>query len=173
MTDFLRKDEIDNYTGDVQEGIQLHRVIDNYTDEHPASLELRAMLRPRHGKYAPVVVDLIWDYYLSVNWKDYAGSSLEDFAHTIYDILLDRRLELPSKLNMRLDEMIANDFLRSYSSKVRMLSSLRWMDRRAKFNSNFESAVLDVEENEEKIQELFTSFFPEMIRHVEQSCSCL
>ncbi|NNE27071.1 MAG: DUF479 domain-containing protein [Saprospiraceae bacterium] len=173
MTDFLRRDEINNYSGEIMEGIHLHRVIDSYTDTHPASLALRAMLRPRHAKYAPVVVDLIWDHYLSINWDDYAGSSLNDFAQLIYEILLDRRSELPVKLNMRLDEMIANDFLMAYSNENRMLSSLRWMDRRARFNSNFESALLDVRENRDKIQVLFNAFFPDIIKHVEQSCACL
>ena len=105
MTDFLKKKEEANYSGKVLEGIHLHRSIDTFTDAHPASLELRALLRPRHGKYAPVVVDLIWDYFLCLNWDKFSGTTLTDFNKDMYEILLKRKDELPEKLNKRIDKI--------------------------------------------------------------------
>jgi len=172
MTDFLKKSEEENYSGRVLAGIELHRKIDDYTDKHPASLELRALLRKRHGKYAPVVVDLVWDYFLSINWSQYSGSALADFNNEMYAILSKRKEELPAKLKSKIDNMINHDFLMSYANKDYMLKSLTWMDQRVKFKSAFTETILDIEENYEQIDQLFGQFFPELIAYSESFCNC-
>lgn len=172
MTDFMKKSEEVNYSGRVLEGINLHRAIDTFTDTHPASLELRALLRPRHGKYASVVVDLIWDYYLSRDWEAYSGRSLVDFNKDIYSILLKRKEELPIKLKEKIDVMVQKDFLMAYASKENMLHSLKWMDKRVNFKSAFHEAILDVEENDVLITDLFRVFFPDLIAHAALHCAC-
>lgn len=165
MTDFLRKKEEANYKGRVLEGIQLHRAIDTFTDQHPASLELRASLRNRHGKYASVVVDLIWDYFLSKNWSLYSDESLAAFNKRMYEILLRRQAELPAKLQRRIEGMVKGDFLMAYANKTNMQRSLEWMDRRVNFPSSFGDAVLDLEENVHYYEQLFSRFFPELVDH--------
>jgi len=172
MTDFLKKKEEAHYSGRVLDGINLHRQIDSFTDKHPASLQLRALLRPRHGKYASVVVDLIWDYYLSTNWKDYSGASLTNFNKEMYAILSKRKNEFPEKLKAKIDKMIENNFLMAYANKENMAVSLQWMDGRVKFKSAFSEALLDIEENDEIISQLFKSFFPDLIAHSETFCNC-
>ena len=172
ITDFINKGEESKYSGEILEGIQLHRAIDSFTDKHPASLALRKLLRPRHGKYAPVVVDLIWDYFLSINWKLYSGASFELFCDNIYDILSRRKDKLPVKLSQKIDRMIEAEFLKSYADKKRMHQSLTWMDKRAKFKSDFTIAIKDIEENEAVIQKLFNQFFPELIEFVDLHCEC-
>jgi acyl carrier protein phosphodiesterase len=165
MTDFLRKKEEANYTGRVLQGIQLHRVIDTFTDQHSASLELRASLRKRHGKYASVVVDLIWDYFLSKNWSEYSDEPLPTFNERMYEILLRRQAELPSRLQSRIERMVKGDFLMSYANKANMQRSLEWMDNRVNFPSSFQEATLDLEENESYFEQLFSRFFPELVDH--------
>ncbi len=172
MTDFLKKKEEANYTGRVLEGIELHRQIDSYTDSHPASLELRKILRKRHGKYAPVVVDLVWDYFLSINWSDYSGSKLPDFNKTVYEVLIRRKKELPQKLNERIDKMVQSDFLMAYATQANMLKSLEWMDRRVNFKSAFVDTLKDIEESRDEIEQLFKVFFPDVIAHTDGFCNC-
>jgi len=156
ITDFTNKKEADSYIGGIQKGIILHRKIDAYTDKHEASLELRAMLRPRHGKYASVVVDLVWDYFLCQNWSRYSGETLDEFVNTLYPVL----------------SMIEDDFLLAYKNENRMLRSLEWMDNRVKYPSNFIGAINDIKENKAEIQLLFLRFFQDLIDYVDSECGC-
>jgi len=172
ITDFMRKKEEPLYNGRVLEGILLHRQIDNYTDRHPASLKLRKMLRPRHGKYASVVVDLVWDYMLGKNWSHYTSASKDDFVRPIYKVLLKRKEELPASFKSKIDNMVEADFLLSYSTEDRMRSSLEYMDRRVKFPSDFVGAILDIRENLDAIDQLFSEFFPDLIAFVDSYCEC-
>lgn len=172
ITDFMSKKEESNYSDKVLEGIHLHRQIDTYTDKHPASLELKGLLRKRHGKYASVVVDLVWDHFLCLNWDHFSGSPISDFCQEIYPILLKRKSELPPKFSNKIESMVANNFLMSYATDRGMLKSLQWMDNRVNFKSNFVGAISDVEENREVIQGLFMAFFPDLIAFVEGECGC-
>ncbi len=172
ITDFTNKRQADAYTGEIQKGIELHRKIDNYTDKHSASLELRSLLRKRHGKYASVVVDLVWDYFLCQNWSLYSGATLRDFADSIYPIVLKNKDSLPNNLKGRINNMISDDFLLAYKNKDRMLRSLQWMDNRVKYPSNFVGAINDIEENEDLTQTLFITFFQDLVNYVEIECGC-
>ena len=172
ITDFMRKKEEQNYHGRVLEGIRLHRKIDNYTDSHEASLLLRKLLRTRHGKYASVVVDLVWDYMLCLHWSDYSGTPLDVFIAPIYEMLIRRKKELPLAFRTKIDSMVDSDFLLSYQSKSKMRSSLEWMDRHVNFPSDFVGAIHDVEENFDYIERLFRRFFPDLIAFVDSHCDC-
>ena len=172
ITDFITKKDEELYSDRIKVGITLHRAIDSFTDTHPASLQLRRLLRPRHKKYAPVVVDLVWDYFLSAKWSDYSENSLEVFNAEIYDILSRRLTDLPTGLRSRLKQMITDDFLMAYATESRVRKSLQWMDNRVKFESAFHLMPIDIKENFELISHLFDQFFPELIAHSEVYCGC-
>lgn len=64
IADSLTKSEDSNYQDDVLKGIKLHRAIDSLTDKHTSVRNAVELLRSNHGKYAPVVTDLLWDHIL-------------------------------------------------------------------------------------------------------------
>lgn len=172
ITDFISKKQSDTYSGDVKLGIELHRKIDAFTDTHEASLELRKMLRANHGKYAPVVVDLVWDYYLCLNWSLYSGNALPIFTSDIYKIINKNKALLPPKLESKIDGMIADDFLLAYADEKRMRRSLQWMDNRVKYPSKFYAMADDIKMNHDHFNALFKNFFPDLIAYVDLHCEC-
>ncbi|MGA0233395.1 MAG: ACP phosphodiesterase [Saprospiraceae bacterium] len=167
ITDFLTPRDARNYNGAISRGIQLHRRIDAFTDDHPLSRELALMLRERHGKYASVVVDLVWDYYLSSTWRKHSDITLERFTSETYTTLQRIRHEFPRRLRARFDEMIANDFLNAYKGLSRARQSLKWVDRRARFESNFEAAIEDIEKNDRLFESMFHVFFQDIKNYVK------
>jgi len=56
IADAVRPKEVKNYSGKIREGIFLHRAIDSYADQHTYVREAIAILRPKHGKYASVII---------------------------------------------------------------------------------------------------------------------
>ncbi|MFZ1750390.1 MAG: hypothetical protein WAU01_09370, partial [Saprospiraceae bacterium] len=61
MADFIPKSFIDHLTPSVRLGIDLHRQIDSFTDQHPEVKASVMIFRPTQRKYAPVVVDIVFD----------------------------------------------------------------------------------------------------------------
>ena len=172
ITDFIRKKDEDRYEGDIRLGIRLHREIDRFTDDHPISREMRSILRTRHNKYAPVMVDLLCDYYLSKNWSHFSGQTLRAFADQSYETFHKYEPIFPDVLRSRFPGMYKADFLLAYSDIHRTERSLIWMDDRAKFPSRFKDGIIDIRENDERFNDLFLELFPDVIGHSEMICDC-
>ena len=68
--DFYKGPLRDDLPEAVARGVQLHRAIDAYTDQHPALKELRAELPPHLRRFAGIVIDLSFDHFLSGTDRD-------------------------------------------------------------------------------------------------------
>jgi len=156
----------------ITKGIELHKKIDSSTDNHPRVKEAVLMLREKHGKYAPVVTDIIWDYYLANNWSLFANESLEDFTIRTYNIFRKYKSQMPARMSKNIDSMIAEDFLLRYRTLEGLKISFAYMDRRTKFPSNFVGAIDDIEEHHETFNTLFKAFFPDLIALADMECNC-
>ncbi len=167
IADFIRNKEVDNYSLDVQKGIQLHRNIDHYTDNHTEVRKGTERLRPHHRKYSPVVIDLFYDHLLVKNWERYTDEGLDDFCNRMYKILNDRMGVMPTRLARRLPLMIEDNWLTKYGTEEGMLFVLKKMDQRTKFPSDFAAGVAHLKDGFENFNAEFNTFFPEVIDYVD------
>ncbi len=172
MADFCRNKDLEKLSPELMEGINLHKAIDSFTDSHPMWLRSTERFYKRHGKYASVLTDMIYDVFLIRNWARYSGEELGAFTANIYTILPKYKTSMPSKLLSKIDRMIADDFLMKYTTRQGLQESLNYMDRRTKFPSRFTDALLDLDEYEEQLNDEFNAFFPELIAMVDSKCEC-
>ncbi|MFT4760631.1 MAG: acyl carrier protein phosphodiesterase [Paraglaciecola sp.] len=168
IADFIRNREVPNYSEGVQKGIHLHRKIDYYTDNHLVVRKGTHRLRANHGKYAPVVLDVLFDYLLANNWEKYSDEPITDYTKKVYAILTKNRDILPAKIGARLPEMIADNWLIKYGWD----DGLRYVFERMKtrvsqpllLNNSVESLKADYDLFEAE----FNEFFPEVIAYVNK-----
>lgn len=172
IADYIRNKEVINYSDEVQAGILLHRKIDSFTDTHSVVRQGTRRLRKYHGKYAPVILDILYDYILVRNWSLYSGQPLEDFTSYVYGILWNRMEKLPAKLQTRLPNMINDNWLIKYGTEAGLLFVFEKMDERTKFPSDFKSAIQHFKMDYHLYEEEFKQFFPKIIQYVEQECIC-
>ncbi len=172
ITDLIRKKDEQAYNKGIQKGINLHRKIDSYIDKHPLVLDALHFLYPTQGKYAPVVMDILWDYYLSINWEKYNGDPLSKFTNSVYIILEKNYNVLQEKVKLRFENMIAYDFLNSCNSREALRSTFSHLQKRTKFNANFDKVDSILDMHHEQLNKSFMRMFPEMINFVELNCDC-
>ncbi len=167
IADSIQNREVRNYPAEIQEGIILHRKIDSFTDNHPSVKKGTLRLQPHHHKYAPVVIDILYDYILANNWERYCKESLEVFANNTYTILTKRINQIPEKLKKYLPGMIRGNWLQSYKTIKGLLFTLQKMDERASFPSKFTEAVGHLQLDYELFEGEFNDFFPELISFIK------
>ncbi len=164
IADFINNKQVAFYASEVQKGIALHRLIDTYTDQHPIVRQGTERLRPSQGKYAPVVIDILYDHLLAVNWERYSTITLEEFAQKQY-VLLEENLEiLPKKLQKNLPKMISGNWLVGYGHEKGIRYTLERMDERTKFPSSFVTAFDTLQEFFDLFEKEFNTFYPELIQ---------
>ncbi|MBK8492133.1 MAG: DUF479 domain-containing protein [Saprospirales bacterium] len=167
LGDFLRHSEAQALPPSIQEGIRLHRKIDTYTDSHPSVKEGTARIRTFHGKYAPVVVDMFYDYLLSAHWKEYHELPLPQFSRSVYGILESHLPIMPSRLQERVPRMIAGDWLTSYSTPDGMVYAFDRIKYRASKPEWFENAFQNLINNWDPFVADFSNFFPDLVQYVK------
>lgn len=115
LADVLTRDEAASVADpEVRAGMALHRRIDLLTDGHPSVLRARSRLPQGVRRYAGIVLDVAWDHFLSVDFRNLAGRDLEVFVHEVHDGLRRRRDGLRGEVAEVLDRMVRESWLTCY-----------------------------------------------------------
>lgn len=64
----------------LERSIRLHRRVDAVTDAHPLVAAVRSRFAPGARRYAGIVLDLVYDHALALDWPRYASEPLAEFA---------------------------------------------------------------------------------------------
>tara|TARA_R110002096_G_scaffold276109_1_gene469836 strand:- start:45410 stop:46000 length:591 start_codon:yes stop_codon:yes gene_type:complete len=166
IADSVKSSEWKNFKPQVVKGIKIHHKIDEFTDQHPVVLRTKMKLREKHGKYSPVIGDIVYDHFLAKNFSDYSKQSLFDFSQKSYSLFRKRWDELPVQIQHMLKYMEAGNWLYNYRSKEGLNSALSGMGRRASFSNKMHQATEDVFENYESFKSDFVEFFPELQNYI-------
>jgi len=171
LADFLRKAEQDRLQAPYQPGIILHYAIDKFTDQHPRVQHSVHLLRDRHSKYAPVILDVLFDYVLAQNWSTFSTESLPVFTQRMYRIL-ERHLEImPTHMQQRVPNMIHHNWLLSYTTLNGLEYTFDLMKKRVSKPAFFTAIIASLEQSYLVLEEDFLSFFPDMQAYARKVCT--
>lgn len=168
LGDFLSNRELLRYPERIRQGVRLHRQIDSFTDTHPLVLKGARRLYPYHHKYAPVVIDVFYDYLLAHNWSAYAEEPLPAFTQRVYGVLERYQSLMPAYLQRRLSLMIADNWLQQYGALDGLAFTFSRMQRRVSKPAHLENAVDSLLRDFGLLNEEFNGFFPEVIEFVNE-----
>lgn len=163
IADFTRKKFYSTFPEGVQKGIYLHHFIDEFTDQHPLVKQMLEVWRPRQGKYAAVVNDIIMDHFLALDFQEYHQQDLEDFASNAYASFRKHWELLPAKAQNTFHYMENGNWLLNYQYQIGMERSLAGMSRRAKNENRMAEAVEQLNRDKEFFKECFDGFYPELM----------
>lgn len=172
LADFLKNSELRLLPIGVQEGVKLHRKIDRYTDQHPIVRKGTRRLHAQHHKYAAVIIDIFYDYFLAKNWTKYSEISLDNFMQQAYQTLENKLDLMPSKLQLQTQDMIHHNWLRSYTTFEGLENTFWRLKRRVSKAEYLDNVISSLGRDESLLDEEFQAFFPDLIRYVRDECLC-
>ncbi len=162
LGEFVRGKKYENYPPSIAMGILMHREIDSFTDEHPIVKKATKIFQPHQRKYAPIVVDLFFDYFLFQNWERFETLGFEVFKNSVYEILQANRDLYSRKTQVQTQAFIEYDWLQNYTTLEGLQKVLIEMGKRTHFVNHFDTAIKDVHFHEKELNEYFLEFFPQL-----------
>ncbi len=168
IADSVKGRQKDLYPIGIRRGIELHRLIDSYTDGHPIVQQTKERLRPEQGKFAGVITDMFYDHFLAANFKQYSAVPLLDYTLYVYQTVQKFPELLPERVQYFLPYMIKQNWLYRYAQISGIQASLNGLSRRSAFTSNMSTATQALEENYFDYKQDFDLFFPELQNYVKQ-----
>ncbi len=165
--DYVKGSHLERFPIEVQKGIVIHRSIDTFTDKHQSTHSCIELLRPGYGKYAGVVVDVLFDHILANEWAKYSKSDLKWFTRKFYFQMVKRYSLLPDSVKKFLPFMIKSNRLYSYRNKEGLQRALEIMSSVTSLPENSAYAIEVLNENYPLFSSHFNTLFPEMIEFVK------
>lgn len=166
ISDFVKGKRQYDYPPIVQKGIILHRAIDDFTDAHPSTKEIKKMFRPYYGLYAAVFADIVYDYFLANDLTIFSSAEeLQQFAGKVYHQVEQKLPELPLHFQYIFPYMKSQNWLYNYRTDNGIRQSFSGIVRRAKYMDNPDPAYNVFEKNKNGIEEQYLVFFPMLKKH--------
>lgn len=164
--DFVKGKDHRNYSVEVQRGIFMHRAIDSFTDSHELVMEVKSYFRNPYRKYASVVVDIVFDYFLIKNWQRYSDLTLRNYTQLAHATLLSRFDLLPLSAKGMLINFIRNKRIMRYASLWGIENTLSTMSKFTSLPDYSVRAIEIIQAHEEEINSLFLQFFEQLREEV-------
>lgn len=160
IADFIKNNERENFPLDIQEGIRLHRLIDTFTDTHPAVSEAKKIFSPLVRLYSGAFVDVALDYFVA---HYYPMEELKQHSLKTYKILWENEKWLPESYKKMLIRMEQDDWLTNYRTDQGIKFSMLNVLNKAKYLDK-DIPVFDAFlKNKEALQFHFDQFFPDIL----------
>lgn len=166
LPDLLTAAELAGVPAIYHAGIACHRRIDAFTDAHPVVRRSVRRVSPSHRRFAPILMDVFYDHFLSTHWDDYWRQPLEVFLKEVYGSFDAQRTRLPVGVHGHLQQMRAENWLGCYREIAGIQLTLERIQRRFRREVALGKAVIELERNYNSLKTDFEEFFPELRAHV-------
>lgn len=168
IADAVKGNPSGRFPDEVVQGIIMHRAIDDFTDKHPATKEAVELFRPQFGRYAPVLLDVLYDYLLSANWQTIEPVGIDVFAADVYARLGLYKQHFPGRMPQFYEHMVQYDFLTNYGNVEGITKTLDRLQIRAKTDLPFAEAMHTLENEKGRLHDLFLYFFTQLQTELER-----
>lgn len=166
--EIVRGKDFENFPEEIKKGILLHRRIDTFTDAHPVVKKSSKKFHEKYGKYAPIIIDVTYDYFLIQNWTKYSSEEFEEFVEDCYNLFRYHFPSFPSNLQYIIEHLLKYDWFHNYQTLEGIQQTLNGISQRSKFSNQIGQAVNEIEMHSEELNEEFNLFFPELIEHCQE-----
>lgn len=163
ISDFVKGKKKFEFSPIVQNGIALHRAIDEFTDFHPVTQEAKSYFRKDYRLYAGAFVDVLYDHFLANDTNEFhSPGKLASFCELTYQMLNDDKEVLPTRFLQMLPYMQQQNWLYHYRSTMGIEKSFGGLVRRAAYLTESAIAFQIFSDHYTELGECYRQFFPEL-----------
>ena len=166
--DFVRGSQLHEYPQAIVHGIQVHRAVDSFTDQHPLNRQARGLFESPHRRFAGIICDVVYDHFLALDWEHYCDIPLPDYAALVDESLHRQRHVLPERLLNFMPYLQSEKILLSNTEPSHINLTLGRIAGRRKSMAPLASASTVLWQHRDALHEIFRQFFPELIQHTRE-----
>jgi len=165
VSDFIKGKAQYTYPAQIQAGIKLHRSIDAFTDNHPATKAAQEVFRKDYRLYSGPLVDVLYDHFLASDATYFSAPALEEFSLEVYHLLETQSFYLPQRFLTILPYMKEQNWLFNYRTLAGTERSLKGLVHRAAYLTDYATAYTLFTENYAYLRQCYEVFFKDVKTH--------
>lgn len=136
-------------------GIENHRLVDRLTDKFRPVKELRPLFSREYRRYAGVILDIAFDYFLIKHWRVERDGHFQEFTRSCYQGLAQCRDWMPPRMAYVTTKMDEHDWLSHYATLDGIGDTINQVSKRLRFENNLAGGVIEVERNYQQIEHVY------------------
>jgi acyl carrier protein phosphodiesterase len=163
ISDFVKGKAKFQYSAAIQLGIQLHRDIDSFTDNHATTKEAKKVFTPLVRLYAGAFVDVVYDHFLANDiscFKD--ATALQNFVQKTYTVLQNNEQVLPYKFQQMLPYMQQQNWLYNYQFQWGIEKSFMGVVKRANYLNSSDTCFKAFIKNYSFLNNCYNTFIQDL-----------
>ncbi|MGV6862710.1 MAG: acyl carrier protein phosphodiesterase [Putridiphycobacter sp.] len=172
--DFYKGDlaEFKSVPKHIMKGVEIHRFIDSYTDNHP-SIQAAAHILQKNGitRISYIAIDILLDHHLAKKWRKYSSRNLGRFIGKIYSQTEKELEHLPTEFEQVFKKMKQKDWLSRYESVDGIDLTLHKFGMRLNFTNNLHEVLPVYLKHKKEIDKLFKHFLKDIDKTVQDKFS--
>ena len=166
MGDFVRDINLNDLPEAAVLGVHNHKLVDRFTDSHVVILELKPLFSDKRRRFAGIIIDVLFDYFLIKHWSSFSNEDLDRFIAYCYRSLASQRHLMPQRMRHKVEWMLQADLLRSYARLDGVNKALNGISSRIRFDNQLAGAVEEIEQHYIELEYAFVPFFSELCAHI-------
>lgn len=168
LPDFARPWQYRHLSNEILDGVACHNFIDAFTDTHPVFRRSINRLSSLHRRFGGIVIDILYDHFLTVDWRKFNSTPLTEFVAEVHEGLARFHDSLPQEVSLRFRQIRDANILTSYADLDGIETALFRMNHRLRGNLDAAAIMMDLRRNEYSLRADFKLFFPELRERVAQ-----
>lgn len=166
--DFIKGRNLSRFPKRMQDGVIAHRFIDSFTDQHPIVKECSRVFQPVIGRYSGIVIDILFDHFLSVHWHQFYVQPLPNCISNTHLLLQSYSAVLPPRAQRMLASLRYQRYLSIYISYWGLQKVFRRMALRTSLPDVTGDIMNILHEQYQELELKFLSFYPDLVQNVDQ-----
>jgi acyl carrier protein phosphodiesterase len=162
ISDFVKGKKKFEYPSGIQAGINLHRMIDSFTDEHPATRDAKEYFRSHYRLYSGAFIDVVYDHFLATDLTEFSDPSLLGFSEQVYAVLEENKQWLPERFAGMFPYMKSQNWLYNYRTLWGTERSFGGLVRRSAYLEESETASKLFNAHYQPLQACYRQFWQEV-----------
>lgn len=168
VSDFVKGKQKLVFPTNIQWGIEIHRAIDQFTDEHATTKAAKQFFRPAYGLYAGAFMDIVYDHFLATDENEFRQEAdLLRFSLRTYQQLDQYAEWFPTRFALMYPYMKDQNWLYHYKNKTGIYNSLKGLVHRAAYINDAQPAIEVFEKHYQSFYNYYLNFFPEIKQFVQ------
>lgn len=164
MGDFVKGRIGNDYPPPIRTGIELHRRIDSFAQDHPLFIQSKRRIDPGYGLWRGVLVDLFYDHFLAAGWDQWSADPLVAYLGRAQAMVEANRRFLPERMR-EVVGVIFGELIPSYREVDGIARALvRMATRRVRRPNPLAGGEEELVRGYDGLQEDFRGFMPEVRR---------
>jgi acyl carrier protein phosphodiesterase len=168
FSDFIKGKKRYDFPQRIQEGIALHRGIDEFTDRHAATAKAKEFFKPVYRLYASPLIDIVYDHFLAKDPANFPDDSLKTFSANAYKQLAQFKDIFPENFDTVFYYMQLHDWLYNYQFTWGIFRSIEGLVRRAAYIKDARPAQEILMKNYDALQQCYEEFFPDVREYAKK-----